>query len=87
MTEFARLLQNEDAIWLEQGEDELETVLKRSMGAIVNKVMTKWSTMVKPWEPDPHYLIERKLIPGRLLKYTGGNAEAQKLVVQRVIFL
>ena len=39
MTELARLVRQEDAIWLEQGEDELEKALQVSMGAIVCKVM------------------------------------------------
>ena len=72
MMEFVRLLHHEDAIWLEQGEDELERALQGSMGAIVDKVMTTWSTMVTPSQPDPHYLVERNLIPGQLQKYIGG---------------
>ena len=78
MMEFVRLLHHEDAIWLEQGEDELETALQGSMGAIVDKVMTTWSTMVTPSQPDSHYLIERNLIPGQLLKYIGGYAEGPR---------
>ena len=69
---FVRLLHHEDAIWLGQGEDELERALQGSMGAIVDKVMTTWSTMVTPSQPDPHYLIERNLIPRQLQKYIDG---------------
>ena len=74
MIQFSRL--QEYAIWLEQGEDELEKALHVNMGAIVSKVMLTWSEMVVfSKEPDPHYLVERTFIAGRQLKYTGGYAD------------
>ena len=79
MTEFARLVRQEDDIWLEQGEDELEKALQVSMGAIVGKVMLTWLEMVLfSEEPDPHYLVERKFIAGRQLKYISGYAEGPR---------
>ena len=45
MAEFARLCCQEDAIWLEQGEDELETILRDCMGTLVDEVMATRSVM------------------------------------------
>ena len=72
MDDFARLVNEEASIWLEQEEDELETARRGSMGTIVDKVMETWSALTLPSQPNPRYLIERNLIPGRLLRGTGG---------------
>ena len=78
MTYCALLVRQEDAIWLEQGEDELERALQVSMDAIVGKVMLTLSERLFPGDPNPHYLVERKLFAVRHLKYTGGFAESPR---------
>ena len=71
---FVQQIIAEDAIWQEQAESEREGTLRRVMPKVMAEISSLWSAIGCTECPDPRFIIERQLVPNRVLQSLGGYA-------------